>query len=116
MESVSSSDHCAVEDCQSPNITTEESVMIVGGFDGDSWLADLSLYSPHEDHFISLRPMTFKRSYASAAKLNGELYIFGGVFNDVWYDTGMNFVNPLSCFEYIFFNTIVVSQINKSTC
>ncbi|KAI3458484.1 hypothetical protein Pfo_015147 [Paulownia fortunei] len=91
----SASDHCYVEDCESPSFTTEESVLIVGGFDGYSWLPDLSLYSPSQDHVISLCPMTFSRSYASVAKLNGELYIFGGVHDGVWYDTVESY-NPTS--------------------
>ncbi|XP_042027957.1 kelch-like protein 8 isoform X2 [Salvia splendens] len=32
-------------------------------------------------------PMTFTRSHTSLAKLNGELYVFGGSHDGVWYDT-----------------------------
>ncbi|KAL7107568.1 hypothetical protein ACP275_06G063000 [Erythranthe tilingii] len=88
-------DYYALEYCQPPNITAQESVLIVGGFDGDSWLPDLSLYSPPEDHEISLCPMTCSRSYASVAKLNGDLYIFGGVDDGIWYDTVESY-NPMS--------------------
>ncbi|KAL8539310.1 hypothetical protein ACS0TY_001077 [Phlomoides rotata] len=77
------------------NFTAEESVFIVGGFDGNSWLLDLSSYSPSEDHVISLCPMTFSRSHASVAKLNGELYIFGGARDGVWYDIVESY-NPIS--------------------
>ncbi|KAK4433375.1 B2 protein, partial [Sesamum alatum] len=89
LESVpfSASNHSNLQDCEPANFTTEESVLILGGFDGCSWLSDLSLYSLSENHFKSLCPMTFLRSYASVAKLNGELYIFGGVHDGVWHDT-----------------------------
>lgn len=39
----------------------------------------------------SLKPMTFVRSYASQATLNGELYVFGGVDGDMWHDTGIRY-------------------------
>ncbi|KAK6156079.1 hypothetical protein DH2020_010327 [Rehmannia glutinosa] len=87
----SSSDHYSVEDCES---SSEESVLIVGGSNGNSWLPDLSLYSPLQDSVVSLCPMTFSRSYASVAKLNGELYVFGGVLDGVWYDTVESY-NPI---------------------
>lgn len=67
----------------------DESVLIVGGFDGSSWLSALGSYSPSCDIMTSLCPMTFVRSYASAAKLNGEIFIFGGVDGDVWFNTGI---------------------------
>ena len=67
-----------------------DSILIVGGFDGSSWLSALDSYSPLLDTMKSLKPMTSVRSYASAATLNGELYIFGGVDGDMWHDTGIN--------------------------
>jgi hypothetical protein len=39
----------------------------------------------------SLCPMSFVRSNASAAKLNGEVYIFGGAYGNMWYDTGNSY-------------------------
>lgn len=65
-----------------------ESVLIVGGFDGSSWLSDLVSFSPSNDKIMSLCSMTFARSYASAAKLNGEVFVFGGVDGNMWFDTG----------------------------
>ncbi|KAK9061089.1 hypothetical protein SSX86_018269 [Deinandra increscens subsp. villosa] len=55
-----------------------ESVFIVGGHDGFSWLPALDSYIPSNDIKISLPPMTSIKKYASAATLNGELYHFGG--------------------------------------
>ncbi|XP_011076641.1 uncharacterized protein LOC105160841 isoform X1 [Sesamum indicum] len=97
LESVpfSAKDHSDIQDCESTNFTAEESVLVLGGFDGCSWLSELSSYSPSENHFKSLCPMTFLRSHASVAKLNGELYIFGGVHDGVWYDTVESY-NPMS--------------------
>ncbi|KAL6545112.1 hypothetical protein OROHE_009777 [Orobanche hederae] len=84
------SDQCNVEDC----VTSEEYVLIVGGSDGNSYLSDLIMYSPLQDNVVSLCPVTFPRSGASVAKLNGELYIFGGTYDGVWYDTVESY-NPI---------------------
>ncbi|PIN25371.1 hypothetical protein CDL12_01883 [Handroanthus impetiginosus] len=93
--SFSACNHCNREDRQSPSITSEESVLMVGGFDGSSWLPYLSLYSPSLDNVISLCQMTFSRSHASVAKLNGEVYMFGGAHDGVWYDSVESY-NPTS--------------------
>ncbi|KAL6509359.1 hypothetical protein OROGR_022669 [Orobanche gracilis] len=92
LESIRSfaSDQCNVEDC----VTSEEYVLIVGGSDGNSFLSDLIMYSPLQDNVVSLCPLTFPRSGASVAKLNGELYIFGGTYDGVWYDTVESY-NPI---------------------
>lgn len=66
---------------------TDTNILIVGGFDGTSWLADVNSYCPSTDTVASLCPMTTRRSYASAVKLGGELFILGGIDGDVWYDT-----------------------------
>ncbi|XP_043701486.1 uncharacterized protein LOC122651958 isoform X2 [Telopea speciosissima] len=65
----------------------DESILIVGGYNGVSWLAELDSYSPSQDVMRSLKPMSSVRSYASAATLNGHLYIFGGGNGSFWYDT-----------------------------
>ncbi|KAF8036845.1 hypothetical protein BT93_C2537 [Corymbia citriodora subsp. variegata] len=64
-----------------------ESIFIVGGYDGSSHSSASFLYSPREDIMTSLSPMKFVRSQASVAKLRGEFYVFGGVYDDVWHDT-----------------------------
>ncbi|GJZ01839.1 putative development/cell death domain, kelch-type beta propeller containing protein, partial [Tanacetum coccineum] len=56
----------------------DESVYIVGGFDGSSWSSSLESYCPFKDTKSSLNSMQFVKKYASAAILNGELYHFGG--------------------------------------
>ncbi|KAK1409389.1 hypothetical protein QVD17_35915 [Tagetes erecta] len=55
-----------------------DSVLIVGGHDGSSWLPTLDSYFPSRDVKVSLSPMNFIKRYASAATLNAELYHFGG--------------------------------------
>ena len=80
----------------------DNSLLIVGGYNGSSWISDLSLYSPTHDIVKSLSPMTFMRSYASAAQLNGELYLVGGVHGNHWYDTGMRFKLCLSALFIVY--------------
>ncbi|XP_060176746.1 uncharacterized protein LOC132606984 isoform X1 [Lycium barbarum] len=64
-----------------------ESIFLVGGYDGVSWLSTLESYSLSNDVQKSLKPMSSVRSYASVAKLCGELYVFGGGTGSLWYDT-----------------------------
>ncbi|XP_010266728.1 PREDICTED: uncharacterized protein LOC104604166 isoform X2 [Nelumbo nucifera] len=63
------------------------SILIVGGYDGSSWLSNLDSYSLFRDEMIPLKPMSTVRSYASAGTLNGKVYIFGGWNGNLWYDT-----------------------------
>ncbi|KAI3519713.1 hypothetical protein L1887_08928 [Cichorium endivia] len=55
------------------------SVFIVGGFDGSSWLSSLESYFPCYDIKVSHNPMNFLKMYATSATMNGELYNFGGI-------------------------------------
>lgn len=68
----------------------DDPILMVGGYNGSSWLSDLSLYSPSRDIIKSLTPMTFLRYCTSVAKLNDEVFLFGGVRGDVWYDKGIH--------------------------
>ncbi|KAL1535449.1 hypothetical protein AAHA92_28226 [Salvia divinorum] len=88
-------DICSTKDCSISYSPSEETVFIVGGFDGFSWLPNLSLYSPNQDHVIPLFPMNSTRTYAAVAKLNSELYIFGGTLDGVWCDSVESY-NPIS--------------------
>ncbi|KAJ4978262.1 hypothetical protein NE237_009042 [Protea cynaroides] len=89
-------------DCQSMSELVDEvcsvadaSILVVGGYNGVSWLADLDSYSPSQDVMRSLKPMSSVRSYASAAALSGNFYIFGGGNGSSWYDTVEQY-NPMS--------------------
>jgi hypothetical protein len=70
----------------------EEKILIAGRYDSSLWLPAFNYYSPSRDLMESLCPMSFVRSHASAAKLNGEVYIFGGAYGNMWYDTGNSYV------------------------
>lgn len=70
------------------NSNHTESILVVGGFDGSSYLSSLHSYSPFKDEMKPLCSMSIVRSYASAVKLSGELYILGGGDgSDVWYSS-----------------------------
>ncbi|PON70273.1 BTB-kelch protein [Parasponia andersonii] len=86
------------QDSESTNDTDprlEESVLLVGGFDGSSWLSAIDFYHPSLDHMEFCSSMRFVRSYASVANLNGEVYVFGGVYDNVCYDEVESY-NPVS--------------------
>jgi hypothetical protein len=69
----------------------DKKVLIAGGYDGSLWLPAFECYSPSSDLIESLCPMSFVRSHASAAKLNGEVYLFGGAHDTMWCDTGNSY-------------------------
>ena len=85
------------------SLISGELVYVIGGFDGDSWLSTIDSYSISLDMLTSLSPMSAARSYASAAALDGCLYVFGGGDGSLWFDTG-NFTLSLSLYIYIYMN------------
>ncbi|WCJ27974.1 DCD (Development and Cell Death) domain protein [Euphorbia peplus] len=64
-----------------------KSIFLVGGYDGESWLSALDLYSPSRDASKSLKTMSTVRSYTSIVRLNDEFYVLGGGEGNVWYDS-----------------------------
>lgn len=64
-----------------------ESILLVGGYDGMSWLSSLDCYSPSQILTKSLEPMNTERCYAAVSKLDGELFVFGGGTHGQWFDT-----------------------------
>ncbi|GER55762.1 kelch repeat-containing family protein [Striga asiatica] len=64
-----------------------ESIFILGGYDGVSWSAALNSVSPTCDVLKFHKPMSAVRGNASVARLHGELYVFGGGTDSLWYDT-----------------------------
>ena len=80
----------AIEPSEELQLDPTESIFLVGGYDGKSWLSALNSYFPSQDVIKSVQPMSSVRSYASAALLNGELYVFGGGDGYSWYDTGIS--------------------------
>ncbi|XP_073297897.1 uncharacterized protein [Primulina huaijiensis] len=78
---------------ESPDLN--ESIFLVGGYDGVSWSSALHSFSPVNDVLKTLKPMFSVRSYASVAKLNKELYVFGGGDGTLLYDTVESY-NPVN--------------------
>lgn len=69
------------------DVQDNESLFLVGGYDGLNWLSTLDSYSPTNDVIKSLKPMSCMRSYASVVNLNGEIYAIGGGDGCLWHDT-----------------------------
>ncbi|KAK2981776.1 hypothetical protein RJ640_010293, partial [Escallonia rubra] len=80
-------DETLVESLSEVQLHLDDSMFLVGGYDGVSHLSTFKSYSPIQDVITSLKPMNSVRSYTSVAELNGELYIFGGGKENSWYDT-----------------------------
>ncbi|XP_057435303.1 uncharacterized protein LOC130728001 isoform X2 [Lotus japonicus] len=72
----------------------KDSLFLLGGYDGESWLASMDLYCTSQNVIQSLKPMSSIRSYASAVQFNGEIFVFGGGDGYVWYDTVESY-NPV---------------------
>ena len=78
---------------------TDELLLVAGGYHGFLQLSGLDSYSPFQDLKRPLATMNFACLHASAANLNGELYVFGGVHGSSCYDTGMlDFLSDFLCF------------------
>ncbi|KAL9226796.1 hypothetical protein vseg_002567 [Gypsophila vaccaria] len=75
------------EEMQLDNHDVYQSILLVGGCDGSSWLQNLDCYCPFEDIMRPLVQMKSVRSYASTIESNGELYVLGGGYDSSWYDT-----------------------------
>ncbi|PIN26334.1 hypothetical protein CDL12_00920 [Handroanthus impetiginosus] len=82
-----SGDETLIESPDQFCLNLNESILIVGGYDGVSWSSALHSFLPSHDVLRSLKPMSSVRSYASVARFNGELYVFGGGTASTWYDT-----------------------------
>ncbi|KAK9668542.1 hypothetical protein RND81_13G068000 [Saponaria officinalis] len=78
------------DSCSDQQLDSDDFIYLTGGYDGKSWLASVECYYPSKDMIKSLCPMLSARSYASLARLNGDIYVVGGGSggkDDVWYDT-----------------------------
>ncbi|XP_062094957.1 uncharacterized protein LOC133800882 isoform X2 [Humulus lupulus] len=80
-------DDKVIESFDDLNLDPNESIFLLGGYDGESWLSTFDSYYPSQNYLKPLRPMNYARSYASVAQLNGELYAIGGGNGQIWYDT-----------------------------
>jgi kelch-like protein 20 len=82
------------------HLDARDSFFLIGGSDGESPLAAMDMYCTSQNVIKSLKPMSCLRSYASVVELNGEIYVFGGGDDCVWFDSGMR---SYYCFEFIIF-------------
>ncbi|KAF1864342.1 hypothetical protein Lal_00021998 [Lupinus albus] len=64
----------------------DESILIIGGFNGLFDVSALECYCPSRDLLVSLCPMKSTRSYTSTVKLNDEVYVIGGLDDNLWHD------------------------------
>ncbi|KAM7264057.1 hypothetical protein ACFE04_001740 [Oxalis oulophora] len=64
-----------------------DSIFLVGGYDGETWLSTFESYFPSKDWTKSLKRMNTVRAYASVAKFNDDIYVLGGGNGNTWYDT-----------------------------
>jgi hypothetical protein len=78
------------------NTLAKPSIFLIGGYNGVTWLSSLDSFSPEKDTMVGLTPMSFARSYASAAALDGHIFAFGGGGGkSSWYNTGMPWVSMI---------------------
>ncbi|CAN6576060.1 unnamed protein product [Malus baccata var. baccata] len=88
--------HTDEKDTESWNVLhydPDESIYLVGGYDGESCLSAFDAYYPSEDKTKPPSPMSAVRSYVSAAQLYGNLYVIGGSNGQVCYDTDVEMLD-----------------------
>ncbi|KAK2414788.1 DCD (Development and Cell Death) domain protein [Trifolium repens] len=76
------------------HLDARDSFFLIGGSDGESPLAAMDMYCTSQNVIKSLKPMSCLRSYASVVELNGEIYVFGGGDDCVWFDSVESY-NPI---------------------
>lgn len=82
-----------------PLAEAEQAIYLMGGYNGTTWLSTLDCFSPATDILASLRPMSVKRSYASAVALSNNIFVFGGRDSESCFSTGT--VNLLVTTAYV---------------
>ncbi|XP_076942774.1 uncharacterized protein LOC143612750 [Bidens hawaiensis] len=65
----------------------DDPILLIGGYDGGSWLSSLDCYSVSQNVTKSLTPMNTERCKAAVSKLDGELFMFGGESHGHCFDT-----------------------------
>ncbi|KAM1307700.1 hypothetical protein ACFX13_010173 [Malus domestica] len=88
--------HTDEKDTESWNVLhydPDESIYLVGGYDGESCLSAFDAYYPFEDMIKPLRPMSTVCSFVSVAQCYGDLYVIGGGDGLVWYDTDVEMLD-----------------------
>ncbi|KAL5720897.1 hypothetical protein ACHQM5_013525 [Ranunculus cassubicifolius] len=79
---------------ETPVISSDKQIFILGGYDGHSSLSSLDCYSLTRDVMRSLCPMSSVRSHAATAVLSERIYVLGGGNgSNMWYNT-VEIYNP----------------------
>ncbi|XP_023769007.1 uncharacterized protein LOC111917573 [Lactuca sativa] len=73
--------------------SVDNSILLVGGYDGVSWLSSLDCFTPSQIMTRPLEPMNGERCYAAVTKLDGDIFVFGGGTSGQWFDTAESY-NP----------------------
>ncbi|KAJ6846797.1 kelch-like protein 8 [Iris pallida] len=71
---------------------SESLIYLIGGYDGNSWLSSLDVFSPSVDMLKPLKSLSAPRSYASSAALYDNIYVFGG-------GDGSSLYNTVECYN-----------------
>lgn len=83
-------------------LSSEKVIYLIGGFNGTSWLSALDSFSPSKDTLTPLKQMGCARSYAAAAALNDNIFVFGGGDGNSWFHTGTKQLHvPYQLFVYM---------------
>ncbi|KAJ7959583.1 Kelch-like protein [Quillaja saponaria] len=72
---------------EEPDLNHGGSMVLVGGYDGLSFLSAIDHYTPSQDLIVPLSAMSSMRLNTLAIKLNNEVFVIGGVHENLWYDT-----------------------------
>ncbi|GAB2270721.1 hypothetical protein Dimus_005592 [Dionaea muscipula] len=84
-------DLTVIQSCNERPSDLDDVIFLVGGYDGDSWLSSLDMYSPSQDVISVRRPMCAIRSHMAVASLSGNLFVIGGGDGSIWCDTVESF-------------------------
>ncbi|CAJ2670869.1 unnamed protein product [Trifolium pratense] len=77
------------------HLDAKDSFFLIGGSYGESSIADMDMFCTSQNVIKSLKPMNCLRSYASVVEFNGQIYVFGGGDDRVWFDSVESY-NPIS--------------------
>ncbi|XP_061375812.1 uncharacterized protein LOC133317928 [Gastrolobium bilobum] len=70
------------------HLDPKESLFLIEGYDGESWLLAMNLYCPSQNVIkYVIKPMSSVQSYASLIQLKGELYVSVAGNGCVWDDS-----------------------------
>eukprot|EP00887_Chlorella_sp_A99_P000817 scaffold5.g817.t1 len=71
-----------------PDLLTE-TIVLVGGHDGASWLNTVEVYNTGSASWASLPPLDLPRSFSAAAASPAHLFVAGGGDGQEWFDSAV---------------------------